>query len=296
MANAEAAPRRSGIFRFASRIAVVRLLIFFLVLVTGYAGAQIAGLKVAALVGTPWGRLVGAAVGMALAALLLAVYAGLTRVIERRRAAEIAFWPGGALIGALLGFGLFCAAYAVLWTLGYAHVDGLSAGTTAVFAIAMTSIAAGIGEELIFRGGVFRILEQSLGTGAALILSAAMFGAMHAANPGATMVSTAAIVIEAGLLLALAYAATRNLWLPIGLHAAWNFTEGGVFGAAVSGHAGTGLLKTTLTGPPLLSGGVFGPEASIVVVGVCGLLALAFFVRARRNGQWKPMAFRMVLN
>ncbi|MEO8926756.1 MAG: CPBP family glutamic-type intramembrane protease, partial [Caulobacteraceae bacterium] len=135
----------------------------------------------------------------------------------------------------------------------------------------------------------------SLGTAAALLLSAAMFGALHAANPGATLVSTAAIAIEAGLLLALAYAATRNLWLPICLQAAWNFTEGGIFGAAVSGHAGTGLLKTTVLGPPLLSGGVFGPEASIVVVGVCLILSLAFFVRARRNGAWKPPAFRMML-
>lgn len=296
MTQAIAAPAGPGIFRFVSRIAVVRLLIFFVVLVSGYAGGQIAGLRIAALIGAPWGRLAGAVLGLALSALLLVLYALLTLLVERRRASEIAFRPRSAVVGAILGLGLFCVAYAVLWFLGFARVDGVSADPTRLAATLMVSIGAGIGEELIFRGGMFRILEQSLGTSAALILSAAMFGALHAVNPGATIISTAAIAIEAGLLLALAYAATRNLWLPISLHAAWNFTEGGVFGTAVSGHAATGLVKTTLTGPALLSGGAFGPEASILVVGVCSLLALAFFVRARRNGHWRGPSFRMVLD
>src|SRR5665213_3762529 len=152
MANAVATTSHQGVFRFVSRIAVVRLLIFFMILVAGYGGLQIVGLKIAQRLAAPWGALAGAAAGLALAGLLLALYAGLTRLVERRRAVEIAFWPTGAAVGAALGLGLFCAAYAVLWALGLAHVDGISADPTRILAIAMVSIGAGIGEELIFRG------------------------------------------------------------------------------------------------------------------------------------------------
>ena len=74
------------------------------------------------------------------------------------------------------------------------------------------------------------------------------------------MTSSLAIMLEAGVLLGAAYAVTGRLWLPIGLHIGWNFTEGSLFGMSVSGNAiDTGLLHGTLTGPPLLTGGAFGP-------------------------------------
>ena len=66
------------------------------------------------------------------------------------------------------------------------------------------------------------------------------------------------IVLEAGVLLGLAYAATRSLWLPIGLHFGWNFTEGGIFGASVSGRAYHGMFKFSLSGSDILTGGAFG--------------------------------------
>lgn len=75
---------------------------------------------------------------------------------------------------------------------------------------------------------------------------------------------TAVSLGDAAPFLAIAYTATRSLWLPIGLHFAWNFTESGVFGTAVSGADGEhGLLRTVLSGPEVLTGGTFGPEASL---------------------------------
>jgi hypothetical protein len=89
-------------------------------------------------------------------------------------------------------------------------------------------------------------------------------------NSGATTVSTVAIALEAGVLLGAAYAACGSLWLPIGLHFGWNFTEGGVFGVAVSGRkAGAGIVNMPLSGSALWTGGQFGPEASLVAVAVC---------------------------
>src|SRR6185437_4808442 len=205
---------------------------------------------------------------VALGATLIGLYILLVRALERRRAVEVRPDAAAAATGALLGFGLFSSVFALLWLIGIAGWQGVSAHFDVVPALA-GSILAAIGEELALRGGAFRILEDTFGTTAALVGSAALFGLLHAVNPGATAVSTAAIALEAGVLLGAAYALTRNLWLPIGIHFGWNFTEGGVFGTAVSGFAGNnGVFSVTLAGPTLLSGGRFGPEASIVAVAV----------------------------
>jgi phosphate/sulfate permease len=143
---------------------------------------------------------------------------------------------------------------------------------------------------------LFRILEQSFGTSVALVASALLFGFAHGINPGATLISDVAIVIEAGLLLGVAYALTRNLWLAIGIHTGWNFTEGSVFGASVSGTQGHGsLFHSTLTGSDLLSGGAFGPEASVIAIAVCGSAALILGVLVYRRGGWLRPAFRLSL-
>src|SRR5262249_39839900 len=115
-----------------------------------------------------------------------------------------------------------------------------------------------------------------------------VFGLLHAANPGATVVSTVAIALEAGALLGMAYAASRSLWLPIGLHFGWNFTEGGLFGAAVSGGHSQGVINSTIAGPALVTGGLFGPEASVIAVAVCLFATVVLSVSAVRRGRWRP--------
>lgn len=126
----------------------------------------------------------------------------------------------------------------------------------------------------------------------AIILSGALFGLLHALNPGATLASTAAIAVEAGVLLAAAYLVTRSLWLAIGLHIGWNFTEGGIFGAAVSGGKSHGLITTAFAGPDWLTGGKFGPEASLTAVILCVVVAAVLLAVAIRRGEWKPLRFR----
>jgi membrane protease YdiL (CAAX protease family) len=134
------------------------------------------------------------------------------------------------------------------------------------------------------------------GTLVALVVSAAIFGLLHAANPGASLVSSASIALEAGVLLGLAYALTRSLWLPIGLHFGWNFTEGGIFGAAVSGGQSHGLVKAAVVGPDLLTGGAFGPEASVVAVVLSLVVSAAMGWLVVRRGHWKPLTFRLRLD
>jgi hypothetical protein len=118
-------------------------------------------------------------------------------------------------------------------------------------------------EELLFRGILFRWLEEFAGSWAALIITSALFGAAHLMNPNATPVAAFGIAIEAGVLLGGAYMLTRSLWMPMGLHAAWNFTQGEIFDVPVSGIDEHGLVQAKLSGPALLSGGGFGLEASL---------------------------------
>jgi hypothetical protein len=146
-------------------------------------------------------------------------------------------------------------------------------------------LAVGIFEEVLFRGIIFRQLEQAIGTWLAIGASALFFGLGHRGNPGATWASGVAIAIEAGALLAASYVATRSLWMPIGLHWSWNLFEGPVWGSLVSGLPLPVLADARFSGPRLLTGGAFGPEASVPAMVLGTALGAWFLVLAVRRGQ-----------
>ena len=201
--------------------------------------------------------------------------------IERRAPAELAIHRAlpELATGTLAGLGLFCIVMGILWAAGVYHPEGWSAHALLARGF-LFALLAGILEEILFRGLLFRLFSKIVGTWGALLLTSALFGLAHAANHGATVSSSLAIALEAGILLGTAYAATSRLWLPIGLHVGWNFTEGSLFGMTLSGNnMGSGLLRGSLSGPPILTGGEFGPEASIVAVIVCMAAALYFVWR-----------------
>jgi len=129
-------------------------------------------------------------------------------------------------------------------------------------------------EEVIFRGILFRMIDEQFNSAAAFAVSAAVFGAAHLANPGATWWAALAIAVEAGIMLSAAYKYSGNLWMPIGIHWAWNYTQGSILGFAVSGgDTGGSLLVPEITGPDIITGGPFGAEASIVAVLIGSVLS-----------------------
>ncbi|MBI5963716.1 MAG: CPBP family intramembrane metalloprotease [Chloroflexi bacterium] len=217
-------------------------------------------------------------------------YYGFVRLIERRSVTELSLTSSVKELagGVVVGMALFSAAIGILWALGYYRVSGINGWATIVpwFVLAIIS---GVVEEILFRGVLFRILEESLGTWPALATSALIFGLLHLANPNATLWGGIAIAIEAGIMLAAAYMYTRRLWLPIGIHFAWNFTQGAIFGVAVSGNEAKGLLQSNLSGPVLLSGGDFGAEASIFAVVICLAAGIYFLQKSSQQGEFiKP--------
>ncbi|QKG23716.1 Abortive infection protein [Actinomadura verrucosospora] len=257
---------------------------------------QFAAVAAVAFVG---GQAVAAVQGNALLTLLLGaatavlapvVYAWVVRRTERRAPVEVAAKGAGAAVGRgmLIGFGMFGAVIANIAFLGDYRVDGFGSVPGAVGLLGFMAAAA-VTEELLFRGVLFRIVEGRIGTWAALALTGLLFGLSHLTNEHATLWGAIAIAVEAGGMLAAAYAATRNLWVPIGLHFAWNFAESGIFGTEVSGNgASKGLLDGSTSGPSPITGGEFGPEASLYAVGAGLVLTGAFLWLAHRRGHLVP--------
>lgn len=121
------------------------------------------------------------------------------------------------------------------------------------------------GEELLFRGYWLRNLAEGLNIDWAVIISSLIFAAVHLVNPNPSWMAMVGLVL-AGFFFAFSYIRSRFLWLPIGLHFGWNFFEGTVFGFQVSGLEIFRLIQQTATGPELITGGLFGPEAGLILL------------------------------
>jgi len=181
-----------------------------------------------------------------------------------------------ALIDVLVGIGItvvqmgliFVAMLALGWLRfeGFAwEFDPISTVITGVLTFFIGFIFVGWNEELLSRGYHLQTIASGTNLFWGVIISSAVFGLLHLANPSASWVSTAGIFF-AGIFLAYGYIRTRQLWLPIGLHIGWNFCEGVVFGFPVSGLDIYALTRIEVTGPEIWTGGPFGPEAGLIVL------------------------------
>ena len=227
-------------------------------------------------------------VAILVAAIFVAFYCAFVGLVERRPVvAEFALngWArelGAGLLGGLL---LFSVVVGIIAAFGGYRVIGQNPAAVLLPVLAI-SITSGVTEEIMLRGIFFRLIESWLGSWIALILSAAVFGALHLGNPNASLLAGSAIALEAGVMLAALYMLTRRLWAAIGLHAAWNFAQGGIYGIAVSGFRQDGLLVPRITGSDLLTGGSFGAEASLPAIIVCTAFGIGVIVLAHRRGRF----------
>ena len=259
--------------------------IFILLVASGLGQALISGLFGQLRLGdeNPLGAL---AISGAVIAMTVLVYVLFVRWIERRSATELALKQASRElgIGALLGFAAITATVFLMWLAGAYRVVGTHSALAMVAALTIGLVPA-FTEEILFRGILYRIVEGSLGTWAALITTSLLFGVSHLANPNASWFAAFAIAIEAGLLLGAAYTVTQRLWISIGLHFAWNWAQGGVYGVPVSGISVNGLLDAQVEGPALLAGGGFGAEATIFAIAVCVAIFALMMVRVYRTDQ-----------
>ena len=189
------------------------------------------------------------------------------------------------LLGLGAGLGVFSIAVALAAALGVYTIAGWGDFSGLAAALISAALFPAVSEELVFRGILFRWLEEWGGSWVALVLTSALFGAGHLANPHASWVAAVAIALEAGVMLGAAYMLTRSLWLPMGIHAAWNVAQGEIYDIPVSGTPVHGIVQSNLSGAPLLTGAGFGLEASLTAIIPATLFGVWLLWLAIRNGE-----------
>ena len=215
----------------------------------------------------------------------LGLYALFVRWFEKR-------WPTDlplrrliphTLLGLLVGFAFMVMTVSTITAMGYADEYWNDFSWPEQFWALMLFLMVAVGEEVMSRGVIFRLIDERWGTWVALIVSALIFGFGHISNDNSSWWASLAIAIEAGLLLGAAYKWSGNLWVPIGIHWAWNYTQGNIFGLAVSGNEmESHALTTIVDGPDIITGGAFGPEASIITVILGIVVTLVLLSNCRR--------------
>jgi uncharacterized protein len=241
--------------------------------------------------------------GLTLLAVLISTW-GVVHFIDRRTMAGIGFsmdrmWWGDMLFGLGLGAFLITLIFGLQYLLGWVDVQGLflvrdPSGPPFFYSLlgpVVAFLVIGITEEILSSGYQVRNLAEGLNGSSitperailwAWIISSILFGLLHVFNPYASVMSTLQLTV-AGAFFGLGYILTGRLGLPIGVHIAWNFFQGNVYGFPVSGNDFTNatVIAIRQQGPELWTGGAFGPEAGLLGLGAMLLGALLTLVWVR---------------
>lgn len=219
---------------------------------------------------------------------VVAAYRWYVRRFERRDIAELALRGAGRELGRGVGLGallvVFCSA--VLLAAGAWTPTGTVAWTVMLKPLP-EQIMVAFFEEILFRAVIFRLLEKSWGTSIAFAVSSLLFALAHLSNDSFGLLPAVMTAVASATLTG-AWLLTRRLWLPIGLHFAWNYLFDAVFSPPVSGHPGRGWIQIASAGPDWLTGGGYGVEGSLVTLVGWGVAAVVLVAAARRRGHWLP--------
>lgn len=226
-------------------------------------------------------------------AVLASVYIA-RRWLDRRSLESLGLkFSGQSLVDIFAGIGISFLQmgfiYGVMFFIGWItfkgfawNFDPINVVIAGVLNFFIIFIIVGFKEEILSRGYHLQTIASGINLFWGVVISSAIFGLLHLANPNATWISAAGIFF-AGLYLAYGYIRTKQLWLSIGLHIGWNFFEGVVFGFPVSGLSIYPLLRIDVHGPVIWTGGAFGPEAGLIVLPSLILGAvLIYFYTVRR--------------
>ena len=197
------------------------------------------------------------------------------KVIERRSLSSIGLnknnWLKKYLLGFFIGLVMMSIIVLILLSFGYITIEknpiqpvGVSA-ISSVLVILFGWIIQGATEEIVTRGWLLNVLSNKYNIGVGLLISSTLFGLMHLSNPNVNYIAVINIILV-GLFYGFYVIKTNDLWAVCGMHTAWNFAQGNLFGFEVSGidvSVGS-LIDLNLVGSDFVTGGIFGPEAGIV--------------------------------
>lgn len=180
-------------------------------------------------------------------------------------------WTKEIFFGTLIGVSLILATTGLIWAIGGVRfeLDPIRSFGSLAYGFYVFLFVA-LFEEILFRGFIFQRLLDGAGIWVAQIVLALLFAFGHWDNPGmegATKFWASLDLALGAVLLGLAYCRTRSLALPVGIHLGWNWAQGYLLGFGVSGTDHSGWFQPIFQGKAeWLTGGNFGPEASIFAV------------------------------
>ena len=214
---------------------------------------------------------------------VLGLYTLWVKVFERRKVSELNLRRAlpDMLTGLLIGSLFIASVVGVLALMGVYRINSVNVNWIGLLlSFAAYSIVA-VTEEVLFRGILFRMIDERYGALLAFIISSLTFGAVHLMT--VDFWTAMAISAEAGFMLAAAYKFRNKLWIPIGIHWAWNFTLGPIFGVGVSGISEDAYaIIPEISGPYILTGGNNGFEGSIVTVLIGVAVGIVLYIYKRK--------------
>ena len=223
------------------------------------------------------------------------------KVIEKRSFSSIGFnknnWLKKYSLGFLIGLAMMSIIVLILFPFGYITVEknpiqpvGISA-IASVLVILFGWIIQGATEEIVTRGWLLNVLSTKYNIGVGLLISSTLFGLMHLTNPNVNYIAVINIILV-GLFYGLYVIKTNDLWAVCGMHSAWNFAQGNIFGFKVSGldvSVGS-LIDLHLVGSDFVTGGIFGPEAGITATFILlASIGILLFIDKKRYFSNKPL-------
>ena len=223
------------------------------------------------------------------------------KVIEKRSFSSIGFnknnWLKKYSLGFLIGLAMMSIIVLILLPFGYITVEknpiqpvGISA-IASVLVILFGWIIQGATEEIVTRGWLLNVLSTKYNIGVGLLISSTLFGLMHLTNPNVNYIAVINIILV-GLFYGLYVIKTNDLWAVCGMHSAWNFAQGNIFGFKVSGldvSVGS-LIDLNLVGSDFVTGGIFGPEAGITATFILlASIGILLFIDKKRYFSNKPL-------
>jgi len=177
---------------------------------------------------------------------------------------ELTNYKADLIKGLVWGAALISLGFFALYFSGFITVIDTDFGAIQWLSYIAFFIIVAFNEEILVRGYVLTNLMASMNKYWALIVTALLFSVMHLGNDSTSLISTANIFI-AGLMLGIYTIHKRNLWFPIAMHFTWNFFQGPVLGFEVSGTKMESVINQQVSGNPLITGGDFGFEGSLLL-------------------------------
>lgn len=227
-------------------------------------------------------------IGILLAA--VAGYWGYVRWHEKSRAIELKPRLLGVPLGAASGALMVVLPMSLLFAIDAYEPLLFRGASSALWGVAALIVIAATLEELVYRCLLFRVLERSTGTGIALVVQALVFAVGHLENlPDASPGDAARLLVSVsllGVLWATLFVLTRNLWVVAAHHAAWNFTIllSGLPLSGIEDWRALAPMESRMLGADWLTGGMFGPESSLLVIATSAMATLWLLRIARRRG------------